>query len=97
MSKWMIEIDPVVDIPFHEYVSSGIILTGMTLQLTIAPDGLRWARQNGIFWSFEFKYTGEFMFHPHQDSDRQKVAGMGAFKVVPATLIGNKFMDISYH
>jgi len=61
-----IEIDPVVTFHLHANMFR-VYPTGMTLQPTHSTDVITMGTAERHILEFEFKYPGEFMFHPHQD------------------------------
>ena len=55
--------------------------TGMKLQPTHTPDVITMGTAERHILEFKFKYPGEFMFDPHQDSIAENGC-MGAFNLI---------------
>jgi manganese oxidase len=79
----MIEIDPVVTFHLHANMFD-VYPTGMTLKPSHTSDVITMGTAERHILEFKFKYSGEFMFHPHQDLIAENGC-MGAFKVISAT------------
>ncbi len=77
----LIELDPAVTFHLHANMFQ-VYPTGMTLQPSYTSDVITMGTAERHILEFQFKYPGQFMFHPHQDPIAE--AGcMGAFKVIP--------------
>ena len=56
----------------------------MPLQPPHSPDVITMGTAERHILEFQFKYPGQFMFHPHQDRIAENGC-MGAFNVISAT------------
>ncbi len=79
----MIEIDPVVTFHLHANMFE-VYPTGMTLAPSHASDVITLGTAERHILEFQFKYPGQFMFHPHQDRIAENGC-MGAFNVISPT------------
>lgn len=79
----MIEIDPVATFHLHANMFQ-VYPTGMTLTPTHSTDVITMGTAERHILEFQFKHTGKFMFHPHQDGIAENGC-MGAFNVISAT------------
>ena len=78
----MIEIDPVATFHLHANMFQ-VYPTGMTLTPTHSTDVITMGTAERHILEFQFKHTGQFMFHPHQDGIAENGC-MGAFNVISA-------------
>jgi manganese oxidase len=77
----VIEFDVAATFHLHANMFD-VYPTGMTLQPTTKTDVVTMGTAERNILEFSYKYTGEYMFHPHQDAIAS--AGcMGLFKVLP--------------
>jgi manganese oxidase len=77
----LIEFDVAATFHLHANMFD-VYPTGMTLQPTTKTDVVTMGTAERNILEFSYKYTGEYMFHPHQDAIAS--AGcMGLFKVLP--------------
>jgi manganese oxidase len=58
--------------------------TGMTLTPSHTTDVITMGTAERHILEFQFKYPGQFMFHPHQDNIAENGC-MGAFNVIAVT------------
>ncbi len=75
-----IEIDPVVTFHLHANMFD-VYQTGMTLKPSHTADVITMGTAERHILEFQFKYPGQFMFHPHQDGIAENGC-MGAFNVI---------------
>jgi manganese oxidase len=75
-----IELDPAVTFHLHANMFD-VYQTGMTLKPSHTSDVITMGTAERHILEFQFKYTGQFMFHPHQDAIAEHGC-MGAFNVI---------------
>ena len=79
----LIELDSVATFHLHANMFQ-VFPTGMTLQPTHTTDVITMGTAERHILEFQYKYTGQFMFHPHQDHLAENGC-MGAFNVISAS------------
>lgn len=78
----MIEFDPVATFHLHANLFK-VNRTGRSLEATEETDVITMGTAERHILEFSFRYPGQFMFHPHQDTIAESGC-MGAFEVIPA-------------